>query len=133
MLRSTWRSCLFSPALLFLLTSCTIALTPRQQTVFSSLPAGMQTVVKRLPPRDQRAFLDSPQATRDAVVHQWSDRVRALSLFTPAEQALIATLPRADADAFYGLPHDRQEQFLIALVMRNTRIIAEYVRRKRGG
>jgi len=92
----------------------------------------MQTVVGRLPFHDQHAFLDLPKEQRDAVVEQWSIRTRALQRFTVAERALIATLSRADADRFFALAPDKQEQFLVGIVERNTRALANYAMHRRG-
>src|SRR6266436_6848120 len=125
-----------SLAICLLFADCVASLTPQEEGILDSLPPGMQTVIQRLPVHEQQTFLDMTTQQREQIVRQWSDRLSTLQHFTPAEQALISALARNEADAFFALPADKQEQFLVAVVERNTRqlqLMMTYKRQRRGG
>ncbi len=83
----------------------------------------MGTVVQSEPLREQREFLDLPDAERNAVVVQWSNRAEAMLRFTPAERMLISSLSREESDRFFALPAGQQEDYLVKVVERNTRAL----------
>ena len=101
-------------------TSATSALSSADEAKLASLPPGMATVVQSEPLREQREFLDLPDAERSAVVSQWSNRAQVTLRFTPAERMLISILSHEEADRFFALPASAQEDYLVKVVERNT-------------
>ncbi len=104
-------------------TSATSALSSGDQTKLASLPPGMATVVQSEPLREQREFLDLPDAVRGSVVSDWSNRAQVTLRFTKAERMLISILTREESDRFFVLPAGEQEDYLVKVVERDARAL----------